>query len=104
MYTQPYPEDGQGPAQKQNPVTPNSLLVADCGAVPHPVPVAPETRVLARLPVGSTARRDHCIGAPSAHKNAPDQRMPPAPCGENARDSRRNRPLSDAVLASACVG
>ncbi len=33
MYTQPYPEGGQGPAQKQNPVTPTSLLVADCGAV-----------------------------------------------------------------------
>ncbi|GLV57490.1 hypothetical protein KDH_43260 [Dictyobacter sp. S3.2.2.5] len=31
MYTQPYPEGGQGPAQ--NSVTPNSLLVADCGAV-----------------------------------------------------------------------
>jgi hypothetical protein len=33
MYTQPYPEGGQGPAQKQNPATPTSLLVADCGAV-----------------------------------------------------------------------
>ncbi|GCE18025.1 glutamate mutase L [Dictyobacter kobayashii] len=33
MYTQPYPEGGQGPAQMQNSVTPNSLLVADCGAV-----------------------------------------------------------------------
>ncbi|GCE25827.1 hypothetical protein KDA_13110 [Dictyobacter alpinus] len=32
MYTQPYPEGGQGPAQ-QNSATPNSLLVADCGAV-----------------------------------------------------------------------
>ncbi|GAC1670827.1 MAG: glutamate mutase L [Ktedonobacteraceae bacterium] len=34
MYTQPYPEGGQGPvpAQKTN-TAPNSLLVADCGAV-----------------------------------------------------------------------
>ncbi|GHO88985.1 glutamate mutase L [Dictyobacter formicarum] len=33
MYTQPYPEGGQGPAQAQNSVNPNSLLIADCGAV-----------------------------------------------------------------------
>ena len=34
MYTQPYPEGGQGPAPMQrNNSAPNSLLVADCGAV-----------------------------------------------------------------------
>jgi hypothetical protein len=33
MYTQPYPEAGQGPAQKQSSANPTSLLVADCGAV-----------------------------------------------------------------------
>ncbi|GCF09353.1 glutamate mutase L [Dictyobacter arantiisoli] len=33
MYTQPYPEGGQGPAQAQNSATLVSLLVADCGAV-----------------------------------------------------------------------
>ncbi len=34
MYTQPYPEDGQGPTPAQrNNAAPNSLLVADCGAV-----------------------------------------------------------------------
>src|ERR1700686_4793892 len=33
MYTQPYPEGGQGPAQKQSPATPTSILVADCGTV-----------------------------------------------------------------------
>lgn len=34
MYTQPYPEGGQGPAPTQrNPAAPSSLLVADCGAV-----------------------------------------------------------------------
>ncbi len=34
MYTQPYPEGGQGPAPTQrNTAAPNSLLVADCGAV-----------------------------------------------------------------------
>lgn len=33
MYTQPYPDGGQGPTQKQNVPVANSLLVADCGAV-----------------------------------------------------------------------
>lgn len=33
MYTQPYPDGGQGPTQKQNVTVANSLLVADCGAV-----------------------------------------------------------------------
>lgn len=34
MYTQPYPEGGQGPAQQnQPPAMANSLLVADCGTV-----------------------------------------------------------------------
>jgi hypothetical protein len=33
MSTQPYPDGGQGPAQKQPVSSANSLLVADCGAV-----------------------------------------------------------------------
>src|SRR5689334_18800688 len=33
MSTQPYPDRGQGPAQKQSTAPVNSLLVADCGAV-----------------------------------------------------------------------
>ncbi len=33
MQTQPYPEGGQGPAQKTRTSAPNSLLVADCGSV-----------------------------------------------------------------------
>lgn len=33
MYTQPFPEGGQGPAQHLSSATVNSLLVADCGAV-----------------------------------------------------------------------
>src|SRR5437660_8437137 len=33
MYTQPYPDGGQGPTQKQHVPVANSLLVADCGAV-----------------------------------------------------------------------
>lgn len=33
MYTQPYPDEGQGPAQHYQPTVTNSLLVADCGSV-----------------------------------------------------------------------
>lgn len=33
MSTQPYPDRGQGPAQKQSTAPVNSLLVADCGAI-----------------------------------------------------------------------
>jgi hypothetical protein len=33
MYTQPSPEEGQGPVQRPNLAIVNSLLVADCGAV-----------------------------------------------------------------------
>src|SRR5689334_5114865 len=33
MSTQPYPDRGQGPAQKQSTAPVNSLLVADCGTV-----------------------------------------------------------------------
>jgi hypothetical protein len=33
MSTQPYPDRGQGPAQRQSTAPVNSLLVADCGAV-----------------------------------------------------------------------
>ncbi|MBV9690549.1 MAG: glutamate mutase L [Ktedonobacteraceae bacterium] len=33
MYTQPSPEEGQGPVQRSNLAIVNSLLVADCGAV-----------------------------------------------------------------------
>jgi hypothetical protein len=33
MYTQPYPGGGQGPAEQKQMQAPNSLLIADCGAV-----------------------------------------------------------------------
>ncbi len=33
MYAQPYPESGQAPAPQKSKAAPNSLLVADCGAV-----------------------------------------------------------------------
>src|SRR5690242_6657312 len=33
MYTQPYPGGGQGSAQQKQVQAPNSLLIADCGAV-----------------------------------------------------------------------
>ena len=33
MYAQPYPESGQAPVPQKNKAAPNSLLVADCGAV-----------------------------------------------------------------------
>ncbi|MBA2678853.1 MAG: glutamate mutase L [Ktedonobacteraceae bacterium] len=61
MYTQPYPEGGQGPAPTQrNNAAPNSLLVADCGAVFTKVSlfglVEGQYRLMARGEASTTAK------------------------------------------------
>ena len=61
MYTQPYPEGGQGPASTQrNNTAPNSLLVADCGAVFTKVSlfglVEGQYRLMARGEASTTAK------------------------------------------------
>ena len=63
MYTQSYPEGGQGPLQKQSPATPTSLLVADCGAVFTKVSlfgmVEGQYRLMARGEAPSTIQAPH---------------------------------------------
>ncbi len=61
MYTQPYPEGGRGPAPTQkNNAAPNSLLVADCGAVFTKVSlfglVEGQYRLMARGEAATTAK------------------------------------------------
>ena len=63
MYTQPYPEGGQGPAQKNTTTAANSLLVADCGAVFTKVSlfglVEGQYRLMARGEAPTTAKPPH---------------------------------------------
>src|SRR5579884_1013272 len=63
MQTQPYPEGGQGPVQKSQTAAPNSLLVADCGAVMTKVSlfglVEGQYRLMARGEAPTTLKAPH---------------------------------------------
>jgi len=60
MYTQPYPESEQGPTQSEHVSAPNSLLIADCGAVFTKVSlfglVEGQYRLMARAEAPSTLK------------------------------------------------